>query len=439
MTILAAKNHPIDCGSPTTDFGSRRFAKAPLGGRSFRIDGNAVARELAGDGAANETYKDKVYGKKTSASYVTDYEIQVSGIEPDYAFSGSVSDEAGCLTVSESDDIYAGVFSAAGTAKIVASDFQGQTAIEYFPVAEVTGGTLYTFLNYAESSLAEETIGLLDRLQSEPVTQVFSTQDPATQTYIRDSSCWVSDLDFTSKGVWNSSGGFGMGGCLLTERHAVFTAHLGYHPRVGTVIHFVGRDAASGQPEQVAAMTVSHVSDPLGGDQVLVRLSEAVPSFITPAKILPPDFEVDYLPQADRIGGAPFSNPTNITNDGDNCTAGLWIDKANNARLRLLRIGRDSWTQYWVTFYQQYHDYAPRAVPGDSGTPVYAVINGTCVYVGNHSSPLFGNTLSRDQPAQIPFSQFIQESPLKNIRDQITAWGDSETIETVDLSAFTSY
>jgi hypothetical protein len=249
----------------------------------------------------------------------------------------------------------------------------------------------------------------------------------------------VSDLDFTSKGVWNSAGGFGMGGCLLTRQHAVFTAHFDYHPRVGSVIHFVGRNAAPGQPEQVAAMTVTNVRGSLTRDYFLVRLSEPVPEFITPAKLMPPNFEKDYLPQFERIGGTSLLINPNITNDGDNCTAGLWIDRFNNARLRLLRAARDSWNQFWVNFYQPYWDYAPLAIPGDSGTPVYFVINNQCVFVGNHGSPLLGNTLSRAEPAQIPFSQFFEESPLKNIRDQIAAWGDNDVIETIDLSAFPTY
>jgi hypothetical protein len=424
MTLQAARNYPVNCGTPTTDFAGRRFAKASLTERSFRIDATAIARQVTESSTGTQTFKDKVYATVASATFVTDYSIQITDIETNYSFRGSIAETTGRLLLAPNGPAYAATADSIGVARIVATDFQGQSLIRSLPVSELSNATQFTFLNYASGSLAEHTTGLLSRLSSPPTIQVFSTQTPATQAYIRNPACWVSDLDFTAKGVWNSAGGFGMGGCLLTPRHAVFTEHLGYFPNVGTVIHFVGRDAAAGQPEQVAVRTVSHISalDSITGDQKLVRLSEPVPAFITPAKVLPPDFASAKMPMEQRV------SPTNITNDGDGATAALWIDRFNNARLRLPIVTDEAWLHFWRQFYQPFWPYAPVAQRGDSGTPVFLVINNQCVYVGNHSTTSTGTVLVRDQ-----------QGPLKNIRDQITAWGDNDVIETVDLTAFPTY
>jgi len=444
VSLAVARNYPPDCAEPIADLDRRVFAKARLSERLYDLLVVPQARQSAGSSAGETTASDKVYDTTTGASFVTDYRVSVVPKAPDYTFSGGLQ-STGNLAFTGTGGNFVGTFVSTGTERIVASDSRGQTTIIKVPVSQETGASAFAFLRYASGSLAAYLVSLLDRLASPPSINVFSTQTPSTQTYIRNQSCWVSDIDFTSKGVWNTAGGFGMGGCLLTPRHAVFTAHYGYHPSVNTQIHFVGRGAAAGQPEQVAVRTVSHVNAGISRDQCLIRLSEAVPEFITPAKVFPPDTfsgptSPVWIPR-ERAQGQLALNSANITGDGDLCFAGVTIDKDNNARLRLPRVNnRIGWFHYSGTAdYAEFLPYAQTGVPGDSGTPVYCVVDGEAVYLGNHTGIGSGTCLTRDEPQAIPGSALVEPAPLKEIRDQIAAWGDNDVIEAVDLSGFPTY
>lgn len=446
MSLSPSRNHPIDCGTPEAVPGRRVFSKAGLGSRSYGVFAVPLARQTAGSSADETTFKDKVYETKTAASFVSDYRITATPLAPNYSFSGTATSTA-ALTLSLGAGFFLGTFAAAGTARVFVTDFQGQVTILSLPVTQETGASAYTFLRYATGSLARHLTGLLDRLSSPPSLEMFATQVPATQTYIRNQSCWVNDIDFTSKGVWNTAGGFGMGGCLLTRRHMVFTAHYGYHPQVGTQIHFVGRGASPGQPEQVAVRTVSNVNAGISRDQCLVRLSEAVPEFITPAEVFPPTafpsaytaYE-SYVPR-ERAGNQLATNAANITGDGDLCFAGVTVDRNNVARLRLPRVqNRIGWFHYGGTNdYSSYLQYAQVGELGDSGTPCYGIVSGKAVYLGNHTGIASGTVLVRDEPETVAGSSLQEPSPLDEMRDQIAAWGDDDVIETVDLSGFPTY
>jgi hypothetical protein len=450
VTLLAARNHPIDCGTPFSVTGRPVFAKTPLADRSYDVLAVAQSRQSAGTASGETTFADKVYDTVSAASFVTDYQITVSERSPRYEFSGAVTSTPN-LSITGQGRSFLGTFVSEGTARIVVEDFQGQATVLKVPLTSTVGGSAYTFNRYADGSLARHLIGLLDRLATPPSLELFTTQNPSTQTYIRNPACWVNDLDTTSKVAWNSSGGFGMGGCLVTPRHVAFISHFFFYPSVGSQIHFVGRGAASGQPEQVAVRTVSHVENflniPSGFiDRTLVRLSEPVPEFITPAKVLPPEaFWSNYTSYSAHVPRERAENQTglnlpNVTGDGDLCVAGFAITSGNVARLRLPRVSnRQSWSSLVSNDYQEFLQYADISVPGDSGSPCYVVVDGEAVLLGPQTTATGGLTFLIDEPEAIPSSSVLVPSALRLFRDQIAAWGDNDVIETIDLSAFPTY
>jgi hypothetical protein len=430
MTLLPAKNYPINCGSPTTNFNSRRFNKTKISEIPYNIDITSDLVELAGNSSGSQTFKDRVYSYKASASFKSKYLLSITekNINNTASTISLTTDSSSISLVKTSDTLWVCNYVSDGMAKIVATNSLGVKRILNVQSFSTNSSYAYSFTNYATGSLAQHLVQILSRLNNNPSLPIFSTQNPATQEYIRNSNCWVNDIDFTSKGVWNTSGGFGMGGCLLTRKHMIFTSHSNYFPSVGSQIHFAEKSAATNQKEPIYIGTVVNVSNSISGDKRLIRLSSDVPSVISPAKILPSNFS-SYFPNQ-RIG----DNCNCVSGDGDLSIPAVWIDQNNVARLRLISINRDdSFYQKSSTAYASYSQYAPSAVAGDSGSPIYLIINGSAVFLSNHTGPEFGYCLIRHQD-EYPYYSIIQQ-----IKNQITAWGDSHTISTVDLSSFNSY
>ncbi|KAL5020881.1 hypothetical protein ScPMuIL_000036 [Solemya velum] len=163
-----------------------------------------------------------------------------------------------------------------------------------------TSTTTQRSLTQAEVALyGDITNEIDDRLASsraknitpEEALPIFSKQDHAHQSYVRNTKCWAYSLDLTSISPWNSHNGNRKAGTLVSPRHIIFARH--YSIRLNSTIRFVDRNNRVVDRRLVKTKPLpnppgTHGREWLGQSDLVVGLLETdVPSSITFAKVLP--------------------------------------------------------------------------------------------------------------------------------------------------------
>jgi len=226
-----------------------------------------------------------------------------------------------------------------------------------------------------------------DRLFVSKDKEVFSTQDPATLTYIRNLNCWAYGLDLTCISPWNSQSAHGArGGALISPRHIIFAAH--YPIANGTTIRFITDDGTVVDRTTLELMLhPSYIGSPYYNyDTAISVLDSDVPGDISFAKILSSDYKdylipytrtvSDYVPDlsADsnyKVNGIPLfkmdSEEKALVIDG--LAAGLMIQSIPDVPQFRFQIPLDATR---LLFYEA-------SISGDSGNPTFMIINNEIV------------------------------------------------------------
>lgn len=236
---------------------------------------------------------------------------------------------------------------------------------------------------------------------------LYSTQDHATPSYVRNSSLWCADVDLTCISPWNSRGENTRAGTLVTARHILVAAH--FPLAVADTIRFIAADGTV-HTRTVAAVEEHPDYSPYYPDLTICALDSDLPGTITPCAVMPashtdnlksftegrpPCLGLDQQEKAlivDWRGGGTFATPT----DSD----------------RLI--------------------FDEDKVGGDSGNPACAIINGALVLIAPWT---FGGAGSGT-----PVADFIADLNTM-IGDADTAAGDATgyTLTPADLSGFPTY
>ena len=196
---------------------------------------------------------------------------------------------------------------------------------------------------------------LLDESMSIEVNgKVFSSQDHANSTYVRNPNLWCEDLDLTGLSPWNSSGGHKKAGTLITPRNVIGAAHYEYS--IGTVVRFVEKNGTV--HDRTVKGKARHPNyKPHYPDLTIYTLDSDLPSSITPCSVMPSDyskhFDNIYKSKIPCIGF-------------DQEEKALIIDWANGGRMR---TPTDSKRRI-------FHE---SKIKGDSGNPAFLVFNGELV------------------------------------------------------------
>lgn len=191
--------------------------------------------------------------------------------------------------------------------------------------------------------------------------KVYSLQDHTNGIYLRNNDCWAADLDLTCASPWNSRGTGQQAGTLITPRHAILAAH--YNLKAGDSIRFVTKDNQTVR-RKIISHLVNTTWETYTPDIEIVALDSDVPSGITICQLLPANFS------------------TYIANDGLRLPA-LWLDQEEKAL-----IGDFQYISYGNSYKVISPVIANRlamsesVVSGDSGNPVFLVLNGKMVLVG---------------------------------------------------------
>jgi len=134
--------------------------------------------------------------------------------------------------------------------------------------------------------------GLLDDSMSmEANGKIFTSQDHASSTYVRNPDLWCGDLDITCASPWNSSGGHKRAGTLVTPRHVIGAAHYEYS--VGAVVRFVEKDGTV-HDRTVSGKARHPESRNYHPDLTIYTLDSDLPSTIKPCYVMPSDY-TSYL------------------------------------------------------------------------------------------------------------------------------------------------
>ncbi len=198
---------------------------------------------------------------------------------------------------------------------------------------------------------------LLDESMSIEVNgKVFSSQDHANSTYVRNPNLWCEDLDLTGLSPWNSSGGHKKAGTLITPRHVIGAAHYEYS--VGTVVRFVEKNGTV-HDRTVKGKARHPKCRNYNPDLTVYTLDSDLPSTIKPYSVMPSDYSKYF----DNI----FKSKIPCIGF-DQEEKALIIDWANGGRMRTPTDSKR------LIFNES-------KIKGDSGNPAFLIFKGEPVLV----------------------------------------------------------
>ena len=195
---------------------------------------------------------------------------------------------------------------------------------------------------------------------------IFSVQNHTGGKYARNVDCWAADLDLTCISPWNSKGIYLRAGTLVTPRHCILAAH--FQIQKGDSIRFVTKDNVTIR-RKVIAHLINNVNNATTGntympDMEIITLDSDVPSSITPCQFLPSNWK------------------TYISNNGYKIPV-LYTDQQEKALVA--DIDYIDYTKLFRTLMPSLPNRLAlneAVVSGDSGNPMFLVLNGKLVLFG---------------------------------------------------------
>jgi hypothetical protein len=234
--------------------------------------------------------------------------------------------------------------------------------------------------------------------------QLFTSANDTTHVYVRNAANVFHDLEFTGVSVWQS--GVGAGAkfqmSLVTPTDAIGILHA--TPAVGTQFIFV--DASNTN----YTATVSATTQVDGFALAHLTWSGATPTTLKFYKVFPSNFQ-NYAPD-------------------HNLNYFPTVSVTQTRQLAVGDVTAASYTSYLSVFEPTETTRAPFAYnksSGDSGFPIFAVMNGDLIYLAANYSTNGGTGP-------------ITSSYIADLNAALAAFsGDTYQLTQVSLSAFTSY
>lgn len=188
--------------------------------------------------------------------------------------------------------------------------------------------------------------------------------------FVRNTGFYGAALDFTCVSPSNSDRDGICAGTLITRRHLLFTNHGGEgvgFPTTGSTMRFVAAD------NSIVLRTLDQHTLVTGTDLRLGLLSEDVPVSITPCSVAP-DTLGTWLPQSG------LNTPVVV------------FDQEEKALVHEL----SGWSTGMIYFKEpstaKRRAFYELVIAGDSGDPVFAIINGVPVLFGLLTTEVSGNS-----------------------------------------------
>lgn len=422
MSLAPALGAPINCGTFVGGTAPiRAFAKAPIASSNFRLRLSKFFRVVSVSSSAAATAQDRNVTRLTGPSLISDYGVAVEYLSPAAA--------AAAITFSSSDTSKLlspvnGLAQAVSTGEVIlkATTATGEFAAAKANVETAAGSSSDEFISYVSGSAAKHAIDSVDtRIAGKSVTArpIFTTQNHAAATYVRNPNCWAADINLTCISPWNSTGGAGLAGTLISPRHVLFCEHYNFHPSAGATIRFVAQDNTV-VTRTITALLAHPDYVPFYPDITIGVLDSDVPGSIAFAKILPQNWRT-YFPSV----GGPFISQSSF---GPRGLPALALDQEEKALVTDWRNAMEDTgiNQFSKPTNAQRLVFYEDIIPGDSGNPAFLIINNELVVLNTwtYGGPGMGTHLV----------------PHKNaINTMMTQLGGGYQLTEVNLTGFPTY
>jgi len=447
--VTPATYAPPNLGDLTTS--PTRYHKCgPGGSYTFSLSVEPKTTITAFGASSSGTVDDHNVVTESGASTRTDFQVDVSRLLPpsvpakDVAFS--VSDES--VVALPIDGVAVGLSS--GEATILARSSDGEVSARGVSVEIQTGQTVTYATGPAEGSLNKHCFDQIESLiagRGRDAMELWSVRNNAASSYAWNSDCWGASLDnITCMSPYNTATGNGGGGVLVTPRHAMFTQHVGYYPKVGSKIRYV---TPSNVTEEFTVIAVSVHPNASGQsiswwDVAVVKLDRDVPGTVKFAKCLPSD-PAPYFPtlpvedfSANQLrylnGRAPWLRACHTTQNKRLATA--YIRRMPAVNLSELpdilhpgfdyvryAVGQTSSGAYPISQYPD-NPLGDAVATGDSGAPAFVVVNNELVLTSLWTSVDSG------------YPYYADATTINGMLDTL---GGGYSLTEVDLTEFPTY
>lgn len=230
-------------------------------------------------------------------------------------------------------------------------------------------------------SFAQAVTGLND---IENAKRVYNIQDHAGSIYERNLNCWGASYDWTGVSPWNSSGGAQRAGALISPLHLIFCTHLGFNPSVGSTIRFIGPS------NQVVDRVLSGKAAVPNSDLTVGVLDQEVPPYIKYYKIL----DISSTLVQSQCSNWSYIQVAYFDQEEKLLIAGLQLSSLTKAFFSVRRWNYiNSVSNYFPQWYDVAFSLYETPIGGDSGNPLFFIINGEPVLQSVFWTPGGGSSI----------------------------------------------
>jgi hypothetical protein len=404
--IHNAIGYPLNCGVLSSET-SYSFKKPGMGGGFFTLNANPIVRTTSVASSGIITQNDLQLIQNNEASTITDYAISIQQLIPGTYDVTIYSNNSEVILDPNENGIASGVNS--GSTSLIAIDLNNYFSSVNVVVSKTTGAVSTIFDGYVVDSLAKEVSDAVDTriddLNATTAKPIYTTQNHTTSTYVRNTNCWVADLDLTPISPWNSTGGNTRAGVLISPRHILFAAH--YQINNGATIRFVDNNNNVVTRTLINKLTHPDYS-PYYPDIAIGLLDSDVPASIGFVKILPQNW-ANYLPSLAYNRRLPC----------------LVLDQEEKALIsELSYLGTSA--GFFAPSNQIRLNFYENIIVGDSGDPAFLIINDELVIITiwTYGGAGSGTSISYHKEA---------------INTMMTTLGGGYSLTEIDLSSFTNF
>ena len=415
--MISATNFPLNCGSPTSNF-KYTYSKRKISDRTFIIVPYEIQRFAQIGNYSTTTTNDQTFELYPNVNSYTDIGILIEPLLPNKSLNISLEVENNNILTVAPNNVLSYVSN--GTTYVKGISSEGEISRIPITTRSFTQYSNLLFKEWVSGSLAKNirdniiTLLLNKNYANKNLFLNDVTGSPAS--YSRNNENWASQIDFTCVSPWNSTGNNMMGGTLISPRHVLFCRHLGFYPSVGSSIKFVTNN------NTIITRTITNMSGhpnfrdyPYFYPDITIGILDSdVPNTITPAKILPSNYN-SYLPSNSNMYLSAVKS---------NIMGCITINQFKNIGLASLNLLADL---FYLAFPENnYQNFYRGIILYDSGSPAFVIINGEAVLLGTFT---FGGAGR---------GTFISNH-IAAINTMMSQLGGGYQLTEVNLSSFTSY